>query len=236
MPRPDGRVEAGQKIQSAFSARAWNRAQDAADLVLGAQGGAQADGVRGPAPPYTAVPCRNTTNTTIPRWGVLAISGVDVTPAGSAGAGNPQFESLPVLRGAAPVTGTVAWGVAVEPIPANAIGRLAVDGVVQAKLDIKAAGDAFAKAKAGSTAELETSTSGEGMVLWKESGTGVGRWGLVRIAGGGGAPTGVTGVTVLTSVALTESGLVFERKTVMVSSVTGATGTTISVNNCPTGT
>lgn len=33
--RHDGRVESGQKISTAFSARAWNRAQDAADIVLG---------------------------------------------------------------------------------------------------------------------------------------------------------------------------------------------------------
>jgi len=40
--RPDGRVEPGQRISSAFSARAWNRAQDAADVVLGARTGATA--------------------------------------------------------------------------------------------------------------------------------------------------------------------------------------------------
>jgi hypothetical protein len=34
MPRSDGRVRPGQKIDTAFSARAWNRAQDAADIVL----------------------------------------------------------------------------------------------------------------------------------------------------------------------------------------------------------
>jgi hypothetical protein len=39
MPRPDGRVRPGQKLDTAFSARAWNRAQDAADLVLGDRGG-----------------------------------------------------------------------------------------------------------------------------------------------------------------------------------------------------
>lgn len=33
--RQDGRVEVGQKISTAFSARAWNRAQEAADIVLG---------------------------------------------------------------------------------------------------------------------------------------------------------------------------------------------------------
>lgn len=35
MARPDGRIEKGQRLGSAISARAWNRAQDAADVVLG---------------------------------------------------------------------------------------------------------------------------------------------------------------------------------------------------------
>jgi hypothetical protein len=38
--RPDGRIEPGQKLASAISARAWNRAQDAADIVLGERTGA----------------------------------------------------------------------------------------------------------------------------------------------------------------------------------------------------
>jgi hypothetical protein len=42
MPRPDGRIEPGQPLRGAISARAWNRAQDAADLVLGAHAGVTA--------------------------------------------------------------------------------------------------------------------------------------------------------------------------------------------------
>lgn len=34
MPRNDGRLDPGQPLASAISARAWNRAQDAADIVL----------------------------------------------------------------------------------------------------------------------------------------------------------------------------------------------------------
>lgn len=50
MARNDGRVEKGQSIRSAFSAKAWNRAQDAADIVLGVQPGIEAgDLVRQPA-------------------------------------------------------------------------------------------------------------------------------------------------------------------------------------------
>jgi hypothetical protein len=39
MARPDGRIEKGQRLGSAISARAWNRAQEAADRVLGVQPG-----------------------------------------------------------------------------------------------------------------------------------------------------------------------------------------------------
>lgn len=35
MRRKDGRIEPGQSLRGAISARAWNRAQDAADVVLG---------------------------------------------------------------------------------------------------------------------------------------------------------------------------------------------------------
>jgi len=42
MGRPDGRIEKGQRLATAISARAWNRAQDAADRVLGAAPGVEA--------------------------------------------------------------------------------------------------------------------------------------------------------------------------------------------------
>jgi len=42
MARPDGRIEKGQRLASAISARAWNRAQEAADRVLGAGTGVEA--------------------------------------------------------------------------------------------------------------------------------------------------------------------------------------------------
>jgi hypothetical protein len=42
MARPDGRIEKGQRLGSAISARAWNRAQDAADVVLGVRPGFEA--------------------------------------------------------------------------------------------------------------------------------------------------------------------------------------------------
>lgn len=49
MPRYDGRIEQGQSLRTAISASAWNRAQDAADIVLGQRYGVQA-GVAPPSP------------------------------------------------------------------------------------------------------------------------------------------------------------------------------------------
>jgi hypothetical protein len=42
--RQNGRIEPGQRLSGAISARAWNRAQDAADIVLGDRVGFLADG------------------------------------------------------------------------------------------------------------------------------------------------------------------------------------------------
>jgi len=45
--RNDGRIEPGQKLSTAISARAWNRAQDAADIVLNQRTGFGAQAGRG---------------------------------------------------------------------------------------------------------------------------------------------------------------------------------------------
>jgi len=71
----------------------------------------------------------------------------------------------------------------------GAIGRVSVAGVVQCKLDVAAAGDVTAGAKSGSLTELKTG-SGPARIIWKQGGTGGGKWALVAIGGGesGGGP------------------------------------------------
>jgi hypothetical protein len=59
--RQDGRIEPGQKLSGAISARAWNRAQDAADIVLGERTGFGAE----PGAGFTSslvAPCKVTTD------------------------------------------------------------------------------------------------------------------------------------------------------------------------------
>jgi hypothetical protein len=135
--------------------------------------------------------CQNKTSGTVPQWGVLHIDGVMPTPSGSTGTATEGFQSSPAVIGKTP-TGTTngSFVIAVEPIGADKLGMAAIDGVVQCKLDVIDASHRFATPKPGSTTELKTASSGEAAILWKESGTGAGKWGLVRIGAGSGDATG----------------------------------------------
>jgi hypothetical protein len=173
-------------LRGQISARAWNRAQDAADIVLGDRygqaGEAQIDGPK----PYTPILARNSTTGTVNRWGVLSVAGVVFTPSGATGNATQQFQDQPVLSGGLP-TGGSSFVVAVEPIAAGKIGRVAVAGVVQAKINVVSESDTFATAKDGDLTQLTSASSGEATILWKESGTGAGKWALVRFGAAGAA-------------------------------------------------
>lgn len=174
MARQDGRLEPGQRLNGAISARAWNRALDAADIVLGDRYGVGGESGVGGIKPYTWAYCK--ASVTVARWGILAITGVDITPTSTeSDTATRSFQDCPVLTCGTPSSTTTAWCVAVEPIETGKIGRVAVGGVVQCKLSVGDSSHKFARAKA-STSELETATSGEGLVLWKGAG-----WALVRL-------------------------------------------------------
>lgn len=165
MARNDGRVEKGQSIRSAFSAKAWNRAQDAADIVLGVRPGVEAEAGRLSQKPYTWVYCKP--NVTVARWGILAITGVEVTPTSSdSDAATISFQDAPVITAGATSATTTAWCVAVEPIASGSIGRVAVSGVVQIK-------------------STDFNKAAGAQLLWKNS-----DWALIQIGGGGGLRLG----------------------------------------------
>jgi hypothetical protein len=185
MARPDGRIEPGQSLKTALSATAWNRAQDAADIVLGARTSVVGGGATAGSVPYTWCYAKNNTGVTVPRWGVLGIGGLEIEPSLTPGGATAQFEQMPVLSGNMPTEGAIGWTVAVEPIVADSVGKVAVAGVVQCKVSITSETDNFA-GSGDSVSELKTGTAGEGQILWKQSGTGSNKWALIRI--GGGAP------------------------------------------------
>lgn len=181
----NGRVTPGP-IKGQLSARALNRAQEAADIVLGQRVNGTADGPSAGPAPYTPILTKNNTTGPVRRWGVLSVAGVVFTPSGATGNATQQFQDQPVLSGGLP-TGGSSFVVAVEPIAAGKIGRCAVAGVVQAKINVVSESDTFATAKDGDLTQLTSSSSGEATILWKESGTGSGKWALVRFGAAGAA-------------------------------------------------
>jgi predicted RecA/RadA family phage recombinase len=83
--------------------------------------------------PYTWVLCKP--SVTVERWGILAITGIEIAPTSDASASDAtkSFESQPLITGGAWSSTANAWCVAVEPIEAGKIGRVAVAGIVQLK-------------------------------------------------------------------------------------------------------
>lgn len=129
---------------------------------------------------------RNDSGQAVDRWGVLQIGGIVIDPSSSAAAAS-TFQDQPCVIGVMPTGVGEPFVVAIEPIASSGIGRAAIAGVVQCKLDVTNAGDKFAGPKTGSSAEMKTG-GGSSRILWKQGGTGGGKWGLVRISGGDGDP------------------------------------------------
>lgn len=144
MARNDGRIEPGQRLSTAISARAWNRAQQAADVVLGAGTGATGDGPGNNGGPYSSLPFLNfgsSNNKDVQRGDIVVTSDsyVAVTPTTDSASETNQFWSLPVLAGSVkgrPQNPASGLAVAVEPIQKGKIGRVAVAGLVQSKVKI----------------------------------------------------------------------------------------------------
>lgn len=155
---------------------------NALNKMMRVNAGAAGGPVGIPEPAKNIILCRNNSGSDIARWGILEISGVVFDPASGSDA-EATFTSTPCVTGVTPTDSSKPFVIAVEPIANGVIGRVAVAGVVQCKLDVAAAGDKTAGSKVGSTAELKTG-SGSASVMWKASGTGSGKWGFVRFGGG----------------------------------------------------
>lgn len=149
-----------------------------------AQGGISAGPASAFEPASNIIRARNDSGAAIARFGVLEISGVVIDPTSNESAA-ATFQDSPVVAGVEPTDPAKPFVIAVEPIADGAIGRVAASGVVPVKLDVTAEADTTAASKAGSTGELKTG-SGPAAIVWKASGTGGGKWGLVRFGGGGG--------------------------------------------------
>lgn len=193
--RQDGRIEKGQSIKTAISARAWNRAQDAADVVLGVRPGFEADGGGAYGAPYSRIKVQAVFAENAPAWPrwspvflMSALHGYVPTTNPSTDqqkAATSSFESMPIFH----CYGNPAYtsynsqmvGVLLEPLKAGQIGWAAVSGIVQTKIFNKAAnrlnsehmGALYAKLKGGDEqgpAKLVTDWFEGYRILWREHG------------------------------------------------------------------
>ena len=131
-----GRIEKGQPLAKAISAAAWNRAQDAADAVLGVQAGFAGGPVSMNPGAANVVLVRNMTSSEIKASGIIRINGINTAPEE-----NEEFPTIctnPVFFGGLPDQNDLlpqAHLIALEPIAAGKVGRAACAGVVAFRLD-----------------------------------------------------------------------------------------------------
>jgi hypothetical protein len=164
-----GRIKAGQKIGTAISARAWNRAQDAADIVLKDRGGAEPGENAGFGRPLHVVIVKNNSSQAVPRFGVLSISGVAINPNTSEATEN-TFADRPVLTGAAPNAAIYGdkFVVFLEPIANNAFGRAIIGGMFACKVRINNTNHNYAMPLLNDRTQLQSTSCGPVLLIWKD--------------------------------------------------------------------
>jgi hypothetical protein len=154
MTDPRGNVRPGQRLALAAEQVNWINRQ------MKGGGGFTGGGLEGWQPGTNLVLCKNATGSDVARWGVMEITGVEINPNTDAYAEN-SFGEMPCVTGGT-VTGSSGKAlVAIEPIKAGKVGRVAVSGYVQIKAaDIPKVGGA--------------------VELWRDD-----QWALIRFGGGG---------------------------------------------------
>ena len=172
----NGRIEPGQPIGSAISARAWNRAQDAADIVLGVGtgfGGRPAELYAGAS---NIVLIQNNSGSDVKAAGILGINGVANAPEDATNE-TPELCRNPVLGGTTPDESnhTSRFVVTLEPIASGKVGRAACGGVVAFRLESSSSSHNFATVKTSSTLVAKSSAFGAIRILARST-TGEAGW------------------------------------------------------------
>jgi hypothetical protein len=167
------RVTSGDKLT--IAARAWNACLDAAE--------ANRDGVSGGGRNVQfrqadIVLVKNSSGSTVDRFGVLGISGVIFSPSDKLEA----FQDQVAFTGVTPTTTdhTGKFLVCLEPIATGKVGRAWIAGVCQVQVDITDTTHRFCDVRNSDRAKLASSSSGSSRILYSESGTGT-KWCVVRI-------------------------------------------------------
>jgi hypothetical protein len=186
----NGRINPGQRLNTAISARAWNRAQDAADIVLGDRGGlAEAAGGR-TARAGNVIRIRSPLNQEVPVHAVLQLFGPIISPVGGqlnatgpADAAAKQFNESIVMSTLVPNANSSRVCITLEPIASNGFGRAAVAGVIACKVKLPTSGTfSYAVTRQGDYTQLLASSCGPVRLLWHETGPGDDKWAVALLS------------------------------------------------------
>lgn len=165
MARNDGRIEKGQRISSAISARAWNRALEAADRVLSTTPGIEAGESVAAHKASNVIYVRNQT-VEVPLGGVLRIiplgpNNFSATADGTDEA-SERFRFLltrPAYVGVGPEP-DLPFAIALEPIAAGAVGRMAIGGIVHFRCRVRNLIHTHATPISGDVSQLQSASCG----------------------------------------------------------------------------
>jgi hypothetical protein len=122
---------------------------------------------------------QNATEDDLDRFAVLGISGPLIDPEDN----EDGFAERLAFTGVEPTEDHEAGAFVVlqEPVSAGAIGRAVVAGATVCKLDVGDADHLYASAADGNAGSLVSAESGPALILWKQAGTGSGKWAVVRV-------------------------------------------------------
>jgi hypothetical protein len=165
-------------------------------MVLGSHTGAVGAGSSSHSAPYQWVYAYNNSSGDVDRGGILEIAGMRIPPTDASDGGYgisanlAQFQEMPLIQGVTPVASlatstqnsrTQSFCVAVEPIARFAIGRAAVAGIVQAKVNVTDQSLLHVRPEAGNISRLTTASFGQARILWKEPGESGVKWSLIKL-------------------------------------------------------
>ena len=172
----------------------FNRFAETSNIVLGSQYGARG-GTLGTTPPVS-VPVHNKTGRDYNSWEPLPLENLkSLTPSDQ---GPDQLDdyyqrfTLESKASALAITDYGRWGLTIEPIKNGEYGRVAIAGVVVAKVYVVNVNDLFADVfnTTDSPAALTSATTGSARILNKPDATGLGFYLLQLGQLGGGTLIG----------------------------------------------
>jgi hypothetical protein len=163
-----GRIEKGQPIAKAISAAAWNRAQDAADVVLGVTPERLAEPAKYWQGASNVVLIKNDTGMDIKVCGVLGVGGFAVHPIQNEEM--PSIVTRPVLLGQSPSEASHLnnFAITLEPISAGKVGRAALCGIVAFRLVNRDGSHQYATVQTGFTDRLQSTACGSLQIIARE--------------------------------------------------------------------